>query len=105
MDKVSGTFLLFLADGTPVRAKLNVSFKEYIEVSVLVRANPTQSADHRKSRTVQLGDTISNIAFEEYGDPQKWRPIAEANDLDNPLKLIPGHMLFIPALDAEGNIR
>lgn len=104
MDKASGSFLLFLSDGTPVRAKLTVSFKEYIEVDQLIRVDPTQSADHRKSRVVQLGDTISNIAYEEYGDAAKWRPIAEANGLQNPLKLTTGRLLLIPALDSEGRI-
>jgi hypothetical protein len=104
VDKVSGSFTLFLPNGTPVRAKLNVSLKEYIDVGVQVRKSPTQSADHRKSRVVLLGDTLTNIAFEEYGDAAKWRPIAEVNGLDNPLKLIPGRALHIPALDSGGKI-
>ena len=102
VEKVSGSFTLFLPDGTPVRAKLNVTFKEYLPVEVLVRQNPTQSADHRKSRVVQLGDTLSNIAFEEYGDAGKWRPIADANHIDNPLSLRPGTLLLIPAIAPGG---
>jgi len=99
LDHASGKFTLFLADGTPVRATLNVTFKEFIEVAVLVRENPTQSADHRKARVVQTGDRLSNIAGEEYGDPSNWRPIADANDLDDPRRLEPGRLLVIPALD------
>src|SRR5438876_109092 len=30
LDRVSGKFTLFLSDGTPVRATLSVTFKEYI---------------------------------------------------------------------------
>jgi nucleoid-associated protein YgaU len=47
---------------------------------------------------VKFGDRIDNIANEEYGDPAKWRPIAEANDMDDPDQLEPGHVLVIPAL-------
>jgi nucleoid-associated protein YgaU len=48
---------------------------------------------------VRTGDRIDNIAAEEYGDPAKWRPIAEANDLDDPSQLEPGHVLIIPRLN------
>ncbi len=44
MDHVSGKFSLFLPDGTPARANLTVTFKEFIDVEVLVQQNPTQSA-------------------------------------------------------------
>jgi nucleoid-associated protein YgaU len=102
LDHVSGRYTLFLPDGTPVRATLSVSFKEYIEVEVLVRQNPTHSADHQKTRVVQAGDKLTDIAFREYGDARKWRPIADANRLDNPLQLKPGHVLIIPALNTKG---
>jgi len=99
LDHVSGKFTLFLADGTPVRATLSVSFKEYIEVEVLVKERPRESADHRKTRVVKSGDRIDNIAGEEYGDPGMWRPIAEANDLDDASWLDPGFVLLIPPLN------
>ena len=98
LDHVSGKFTLFLADGTPVRATLTVTFKEYLDVDQLVRVQPTQSADHRKTRVIKSADRIDIIASEEYGDPEKWRPIAEANNLDDPEQLVPGHVLIIPAL-------
>jgi Contractile injection system tube protein/LysM domain len=99
LDHVSGKFTLFLADGTPVRATLSVTFKEFIDVDALVRVQPTQSADHRKTRLIKSGDRIDNIASDEYGDPGNWRPIAEANDLDDPDQLQPGRVLIIPALN------
>jgi hypothetical protein len=99
VDSVSGKFTLFLADGTPVRATLTVSFKEFLDIDALVQVQPTQSADHRKNRVVRSGDRIDNIANEEYGDPGKWRPIAEENDMDDPDELEPGHVLVIPALN------
>lgn len=96
LDHVSGQFTLFLADGTPVRATLNVSFKEYIPVEVLVMQHPTQSADHYKQRVVRSGDRIDSIAAEEYGTPACWRKIAEANGLEDPGRLLPGEYLTIP---------
>jgi nucleoid-associated protein YgaU len=99
LDHVSGQFTLFLADGTPVRATLNVSFKEYIEVAVLVMRHPTHSADHHTQRVVKSGDRIDTIAGEEYGDPASWRVIAAANDLEDPGRLLPGGYLTIPPTD------
>jgi len=98
LDHVNGKFTLFLADGTPVRATLSVVFNEFIDVDVLVQEQPTESADHRQTRLVKAGDRIDNIAAEEYGDPSKWRPIAEANNMDDPAQLVPGHVLIIPRL-------
>ena len=98
LDKVSGSFTLFLPNGTPARAKLSVNFREFIDVKVEVRAAPTQSADHRKSRVVQAGDSLPTIAFDEYGDAARWRPIAVANGIDDPRLLVAGQLLIIPAI-------
>jgi len=98
LDNVSGQFSLFFPNGTPARAKLTVTFKEFIDVQVLVQQNPTQSADHRKTRLVQTGDRLPAIAWEEYGDAAKWRPIADANGIDDPRNLEVGRRLIIPAL-------
>jgi hypothetical protein len=99
VDKVSGQFLLFLPEGTPVRAKLNVTFKEFVEVKVQVSETPNQSADHRKTRTVQEGDNLSLIAWQEYGNPELWRPIARANRISDPRSLQPGQVLSVPRIE------
>ena len=105
IERVSGRFTLFLADGTPVRATLSVTFREFVDVKVLVRNPPTASADHTKTRLVARGDTLSSIAADEYGDPGMWRPIASANLIDSPRILEPGSALVIPALDERGQPR
>jgi hypothetical protein len=99
LDHVSGRFTLFQADGTPVRATLSVTFKEFIDVKVLVQQQPTESADHRKVRVVKRGDRIDLIAGEEFGDSGKWRLIADANGLDDPRHLQVGDRLAIPATE------
>ena len=98
VERIGGRFTLFLSDGTPVRATLNVSLKEFVDVAVEVRRNPIQSADHQKIVTVTRGDTLSSIAADQYGDPALWRPIATANGIDNPRRLEGGQVLAIPAL-------
>jgi nucleoid-associated protein YgaU len=61
--------------------------------------NPKHSADRTKMRDVKRGQNISLIAWLEYGDPDQWRPIAEANGIDNPRQLPPGTRLLIPRMD------
>jgi LysM repeat protein len=100
VERVSGSFTLFLENGTPVRATLNVSLREYVDVDLAVRGLNPQSADHFKTRVVQQGDTISSIAADEYGDAGTWRAIADANRLANPRLLAPGQVLVIPPLPA-----
>jgi nucleoid-associated protein YgaU len=65
----------------------------------------TQSADVTKTRRVKLGDTLSSIAGEEYNDPAMWRPIAEANGIDDPRSLTPGTVLAVPALAPPRSLR
>jgi len=54
-----------------------------------------------KVRTVGAGDRLPLIAAEVYGDPRLWRPIAEANGIDDPLRFPDpkkdiGRLLLIP---------
>jgi nucleoid-associated protein YgaU len=42
------------------------------------------------------GDTLASIAFQEYEDPTKWRAVAEANKIDDPMRIKPGTVLTVP---------
>lgn len=99
IETVSKRFTMFLPDGTPVRATLTVTLKEYKEHEVQVKEISRQSADRTKTWQVKQGDSLWLIAAKEYGDPDLWRPIAEANDIDNPRILRSGVELIIPPLE------
>jgi hypothetical protein len=97
LEKADQTFTLFMPDGTPVRATVDVTFKELGQEQA-DQARDLFSADFAKHYVVRRGDTLSNIAADQYGDPALWRPIAEENELDDPLALEPGQSLVIPAV-------
>ncbi len=97
-ESVSEEFNLFSPSGMPLRAKLTVAFREYKTVEEQLKETPKHSADRTKVRTVQRGQTLSYIAWLEYGNPGDWRLIAEAkaNSINNPRLLVPGTTLVIP---------
>lgn len=95
-------YTLFLPSGIPVRATVDVTFKQYFDGKLetgLFVAKENQSANFQARYVVQRGDTLSSIAGEVYNDPTNWRPIANANGLDNPLAIRPGQVLSIPAIE------
>jgi nucleoid-associated protein YgaU len=92
-------FTLFKKDGTPVRAKVDITFTQYNDIEDYKNQaqNPT-SGGGPVLRTWQVirGDRLDNIAADVYGDATRWRQIAEYNGLDNPLALRPGQRIIIP---------
>lgn len=98
VEKVSQKFTYFLDDGTPVRATLNVTFKEYKTVKDQLAQIGMESADRTKHREAKEGDAVWLFANQEYGDPGLWRVIAEHNSLENPRILAPGTELELPPL-------
>lgn len=100
LESLSQRFDMFLADGTPVRATLGCSFKQWRGDQTEARLLNRQSADVAKTYIIQRGDTLSSIAAKLYKDPTQWRAIAEANKIINPRNLEPGRSLVIPRLDA-----
>lgn len=96
IERVSKRFTMFLPEGIPVRATLNVTLKEYREVDVQVKEITPQSADLTKKWIVTKGDSLWSIAFKEYGSSEDWRLIANANNIDNPRILCPGQEIIIP---------
>ncbi len=54
---------------------------------------------------VRSGDTLAVIARRLLGDAQRWREIAEANDITNPRALRVGQVLAIPGGNAQAAAR
>lgn len=94
---VESTYTKFAEDGMPIQAKLNVHFMEVVD-SWSGRKSPFESPDRTKSRTVREDYSIWDMAAKEYGDISKWRIIAKANGISDPLHIAPGTVLKIPAL-------
>jgi len=98
VESVSEEFTLFSPKGIPLRAKLNVTFREYKTIENQLKEKPKRSADRTKLREFKRGQTLSHVAWQEYNDPGEWRPIAEANGLEDPRRILPGTQLLIPRI-------
>lgn len=85
---------MFLADGTPVRARLTVRFQEYVRLEVETRSG--FFAGPPTLHQVTQRDTLPDLAASYLGDARRWREIAEANRIDDPLRLTLGAALVVP---------
>lgn len=99
VEKLSQKFTMFLSDGTPVRATLNVSFRQYKSLADQLADPRRNSADKTKRRELSRASSVWLMANKEYGDPRYWRLIARANRIDDPRAIAPGTALIVPPLE------
>jgi nucleoid-associated protein YgaU len=105
IEKLGRKVTMFHPDGTPARATLSVSFKEYRTLRQQLEDPRRQSADKTKRRQVVGGDRLWAIAAREYDEPDEWPRIAEANDLDDPRDIVPGDWLEVPPIENPDGTR
>jgi hypothetical protein len=107
IEKLSQKFTLFRPDGTPARATLAVTFKEYLPLARQLRDPRRESADKSKRRQLTASEDIWLLAWAEYADPALWRTIASApaNDIDDPWRIGPGDWLIVPPLEKTDGSR
>jgi hypothetical protein len=90
-------FTLFFPDGTPVRSTLDVTFQQIQDQGDYPPTNPSSGGvGGERVWTVAEGDTLAWIAYQEYGDSNLWRLVADANRLTKVRRLTPGMVLEIP---------
>ena len=97
LERVGGRFTLFTPEGVPVRATLNVVFREFHPEDDQLRVDSSSGGNFVSLYTVRAGDTLPGVAAQQRRDPADWRRIAEANDIDDPLRLTPGQSLTLPS--------
>jgi hypothetical protein len=98
IESLTLRYTMFLPDGKPCRATANLSIKEAKTAKEQLEANPRNSPDHTKRRTMKQGETLALIAHEEYDDPGEWRRIADANGIMDPKDVKPGTVLTLPPI-------
>lgn len=97
VTEIKSTYTKFMESGMPIQAKVEVEFLSVTDKKQK-RKSPFESPDRTKCRMVREDLSIWDIAQNEYGDASKWKIIAKANGISNPLDIPPGTMLKVPAL-------
>jgi hypothetical protein len=98
LSRATQRFVMFKPDGTPVRARLTVTFSQYSNAELEAKEVKRETADYSKVHVVRQGETLATIAAAAYGDPRIWRPIALRNRIDDPRRLRVGTELLLPQL-------
>ena len=97
MKSVSVTYTYFAADGTPLRAKAKVSLEQSEDDNTWLAQNPTSGTPHpHRVHVLQVGQTLDALATLYYDNPTRWRIIAKANAITDPLRVPPGTVLTVP---------
>lgn len=98
VESVSAAYSLFSPTGEPLRATCRLSLKEI--PTPAKGQNPTSGAlTAQRVHRVVAGDSLPSLAWREYGNATRWRAIAEANGIDDPMRLRPGSELLLPSAD------
>ena len=91
-------YTLFDPDGTPLRAKVNASFKEYQDGKDSRAEQNQGSPDLTHVIIVKAGDTLPLMCHRIYGDGGYYPQVAAANGLDGFRALKVGMALTFPPL-------
>lgn len=98
VSSVDASYTVFSSGGNPVRATCHIVLQEIPKETP--GQNPTSGAlTARRLHRLVAGDSLHSLAWREYGEVSAWRAIAEANDIDDPMRLTPGTELLLPAAE------
>lgn len=96
------TFTFWSRSGVPIRAKMNLTIREYLPLNEqLKRLNPS-SPDRTHGHVLREGEALHGLAQQYYLRPGEWRRIAEDNGIEDPRRLTPGARLRVPRIPADG---
>ncbi|WP_185921966.1 hypothetical protein [Streptomyces sp. WAC06614] len=90
-------YVRFNADAVPVRAKVTLQMLEQPNPLGTLPTNPTSGGlPGRGTRTLTEGENLQAVGLDSYGSPHAWREVARANDIEDPLRVKPGQVLYLP---------
>ncbi len=97
-------YTLFGPTGNPIRALCKLTLLQVAKADSRSTSGPaaTESSIVKTAapppavHVVSEGDSLPSIAQSAYGDSSQWRKVAEANEIDDPLRPRRGQALAIP---------
>lgn len=101
LTSLSVNYTLFKPDGTPLRAKVNVSFQSFTSESQLAKEANKTSPDLTHVVTFTRGDTLPLLCYRIYGDSRYYPEVAAVNGLVSFRQVQPGDQLMFPPLSGS----
>lgn len=98
LEQFTVNYTMFKPDGTPLRAKIDASFKEFTDPDTEAKEANRQSPDVTHKRIVKEGDTLPNLCYEIYRDSSFYIDIALVNKLVDFRNLKPGTVVHFPSI-------
>jgi contractile injection system tube protein len=99
VSQVNVKYTRFAANGVPIRAVCTVNLEEMSAEDL--KQNPTSGVlAVERVHTMIAGDNLAGVSYQEYGDPALWRPLAEYNGVDDPMRIPNGTQILLPAAEA-----
>lgn len=90
-------------NGRRMRCGGTITIRQWVAPADILRhIKPNQKASKPKHHTVKAKESLSSIANKEYKDPNKWKLIADYNDIRDRRDLKVGSVLRIPKLTNNG---
>lgn len=99
LQSLNITYKLFQPDGTPLRAAIKCSFKEYIPNNENAAVTLATSPDLTHIRTVKDGDSLPLMCHNIYGNESLYLQVASVNNLVDFRNLKAGQQLFFPPIE------
>jgi nucleoid-associated protein YgaU len=100
LTELSLSYTLFRPDGTPLRARGDVTFTNYVDPATLAKQEKKKSADLTHIRQVVAGDTLPALCGKIYGRPELYPLVARHNKLRHFRRLEPGTQIVFPPIAA-----
>lgn len=95
------TYTLFKPDGSPLRARVSLSFGEYITPKQRKKKEQQQSPDVSHLVSVTEGDTLPQLCEKVWQSPEMYIQVARFNGLNKFRQLIGGQTLTFPPIQSS----
>jgi hypothetical protein len=99
LESLSINYTMFKANGTPLRAEIDVGFTQYLNPLAIQKITKQNSPDMTHVRTVQAGDNLPMMCQEVYGSNSYYLEVARVNGMTSIFNLSPGSKIVFPPLD------
>lgn len=96
LNQVTLTYTKFSQSGIPVRASVDLTLHSLPKIPG--PTNPSSGGlPERRVHTLTGAECLPSLATRCYGRPADWRKIAAANGIDDPLRVRPGALVYLPS--------